>query len=187
MSGRIIFMTEEESMGRTLRAVLPKQFPDFLETEHWLILNHQGKSDLELSYPRKMREWREPGVQFIVVRDNDGADCGDLKTRLVSKVPLGAPKYLVRIVCQELEGWFLGDLEAVAAAYPAAARHNSFKSLSNRDPDKLTNASDLIKGLTGTGAKTVRAGEIAKQMEPARNRSTSFKVFMGGVAKFLAE
>ena len=51
MSGRIVFMTEELSMDATLRNLLPKLFPDFREFEHWLIIYHQGQSDLERSYP----------------------------------------------------------------------------------------------------------------------------------------
>lgn len=174
-------------MDAALRNLLPKLFPEFLEYEHWLIIHHQGKSDLERSYPRKMREWLEPGVRFIILRDNDGADCVALKQRLVSKIPDNAPEYLVRIVCQELEGWFLGDLDAVAAAYPFAARHQSFKSLSKKDPDELTNASELMKHLTGTQAKVSRASMIAQHMQPANNRSTSFHVFVNGLGRFLAE
>lgn len=185
MSGRIIFMTEEASMNATLRNLLPKLFPELREYEHWIIIHHQGKSDLEQSYPRKMKEWREPGVRFIILRDNDGADCVALKQRLVSKIPNNAPEYLVRIVCQELEGWFLGDLDAVAAAYPSAARHKSFKSLSKNDPDKLTNASELMKQLTGTQAKVGRASLIAQHMQPAKNRSTSFQVFVNGLSRFV--
>lgn len=173
-------------MDATLRNLLPNLFPDFREFEHWLIIHHQGKSDLERSYPRKMREWREPGVRFIILRDNDGADCLVLKHRLVSKVPNHAPEYLVRIVCQELESWFLGDLAAVTAAYPAAARHQQFKSLTKSDPDQLTNAADLIKQLTGTQAKIGRAGEIAKQMQSANNRSASFHVFVNGLSRFIS-
>ena len=173
-------------MDATLRKLLPKLFPDFREYEHWLIIHHQGKSDLERSYPRKMKEWREPGVRFIILRDNDGADCLILKQKLVSKIPNHAPEYLVRIVCQELESWFLGDLAAVTAAYPAAARQQQFKSLSRSDPDQLTNAADLIRNLTGTQTKIGRASEIAKQMQPARNRSTSFHVFVNGLSSFLS-
>jgi len=187
MSGRIIFMTEEASMEATLRTLLPKLFQDFREFEHWLILHHQGKSDLERSYPRKMTEWREPGVRFIILRDNDGADCLALKQRLVSKVPDNAPGYLVRIVCQQLEGWLIGDMDAVAAAYPAAARHQSFRKLSKSDPDSLTNASELIWQLTGTQAKINRASMIAKHMQPTTNRSISFRVFVNGINRFLAE
>lgn len=174
-------------MDAALRNLLPKLFPEFLEYEHWLIIHHQGKSDLERSYPRKMREWLEPEERFMIFRDNDGADCVALKQRLVSKIPDNAPEYLVRIVCQELEGWFLGDLDAVAAAYPSAARHQSFKSLSKKDPDKLTNASELMKHLTGTQAKVSRASMIAQHMQPANNRSTSFHVFVKGLGRFLAE
>ena len=186
MKGRIIFMTEEESMGKALRELLPRLFPAFLEHEHWLILDHKGKSDLEASYPKKMRAWREPGVRFVILRDNDGSNCIQLKKYLLSKVPPKPPKHLVRIVCQELESWFIADLAAVAAAYPAAARQKAFRDLSKTDPDGLTNASELIRALTGTGAKRVRALEIAKQMQRDRNRSKSFKVFVQGVAKFFS-
>lgn len=173
-------------MDATLRNLRPKLFLDFREYEHWLIIHHQGKSDLERSYPRKMKEWREPGVRFIILRDNDGSDCLILKQRLVSKTPNPAPEYLVRIVCQEREIWFLGDLAAVAAAYPAAARQQQFKNLSRSDPDSLMNASDLIGYLTGTQTKIGRAGEIAKHMQPGKNRSTSFQVFVNGLSSFLS-
>lgn len=187
MNGRIIFMTEEASMDATLRNLLPKLFPELREYEHWLIIHHQGKSDLERSYPRKMKEWREPGVQFIILRDNDGADCLALKQRLVRMIPDNSPKYLVRIVCQELESWFLGDLKAVAGAYPAAVRHESFRKLSKTDPDRLTNASELMKHLTDTQAKISRAEKISKHMHPASNRSTSFQAFVNGLGRFLSE
>ena len=36
---------------------------------------HDGKDDLERSIPRKLRGWREPGVRFVIVRDNDRGDC----------------------------------------------------------------------------------------------------------------
>ncbi len=174
-------------MGAALRKLLPSLFPDFREYEHWLIIYHQGKSDLERSYPRKMREWREPGVRFIILRDNDGADCVVLKQKLVSLVPANSPEYLVRIVCQELEGWLLGDMDAVAAAYPGAARHQSFKKLSKTDPDTLTNASELMRYLTGTQAKVGRAALIAKHMQAANNRSASFHAFVSGLGRLLHE
>ena len=67
-------------MDAALRNLLPKLFPEFLEYEHWLIIHHQGKSDLERSYPRKMREWLEPGVRFIIFCDNDGGGLCGLET-----------------------------------------------------------------------------------------------------------
>jgi len=186
MSKRIIFMTEEESMGKTLRELLPALFPNFSEYEHWLIIDHKGKSDLEASFPKKMKAWCEPGVRFIILRDNDGSDCRHLKRNLMAKVPTNSPDYLVRIVCQELESWFIGDLDAVVAAYPSAIRHKVFNKLSKTNPDTLTNAAKLLTELTGTGAKRVRAVEIAKMMRMERNRSHSFKVFVNSVIHFLS-
>lgn len=174
-------------MSVTLRAVLPRVFPDFCEAEHWLVIDHQGKSDLEASFPRKMSAWREPGVRFIILRDNDGADCGILKERLLALMPSNSPEHRIRIVCQELESWFLGDLAAVATAFPSAKRESSFRTLRPRDPDTLTNASELLKNLTGTGAKVTRAIAIAAHMNPAANRSKSFEVLMSGVANLLSQ
>ena len=36
-----------------------------------LVIPHEGKSDLERSIPRKLKEWREPDVHFVIMRDND--------------------------------------------------------------------------------------------------------------------
>lgn len=187
MSGRIIFLTEEESMEHVIRNLLPNFFPDFRENEHWLVISHRGKSDLERSFPRRLREWKEPDARFIILRDNDGADCSKLKQDLVSMVPLDAPKYLIRLVCQELESWLLGDPKAIGEAYPSAARKGQFKTLSKKDPDQLSNASDLVNQLTGTKAKIVRATEIAKKMRPGLNQSKSFQTFLRGLSDFLSE
>ena len=80
---------------------------------------HEGKSDLDKSIPRKLKAWLEPGVRFVVVRDNDNADCSDIKAKLVRQCQqAGRPDTLVRLVCQELESWYIGDLAALAEAYP---------------------------------------------------------------------
>lgn len=174
-------------MAAVIRHLLPTLFPALREYEHWIVISHQGKSDLERSYPRKMQEWREPGVRFMLLRDNDGADCRALKQRLISRISDPAPEYLVRIVCQELECWLLGDMNAVAAAYPAAVRHQKFKHLAKRDPDRLNDAAGWMKQLTGTQSKTIRASTIAKHLQPTRNRSTSFQVFLSGLQRLFAE
>lgn len=181
MRGRIIFMTEERSMKAALCKILPKLAPEFREHEHWIILSHEGKADLEKSFPRKVKQWHEPGAQFVILRDNDGGDCRALKRRLLSMLPENAGSCLVRIVCQELESWLIGDADALAAAYPEAGKRDALKRLAKREPDLFTNASELIQQFTGTVAKALRAEQVAIHMEPARNRSTSFQVFLRGV------
>lgn len=187
MNARVAIMTEEESMTAFLRHVLPVVFPERVQNVDWLMIQHRGKSELEASMARKIRAWREPHSRFLIARDNDGADCKALKARLVSLLPdPPLPPYRVRIVCQQLESWLLGDPDALAAAYPQARRHPSFRSWTRPDPDKLPNAAELIHHLTGTRAKVTRADAIARYMDPARNRSRSFRVFLEGMEALLA-
>ena len=40
--------------------LLPLQYPDLT----FICLAHEGKSDLDMSIPRKLRAWREPGVRL---------------------------------------------------------------------------------------------------------------------------
>ena len=82
-----------------------------------LCIPHEGKSDLDRSIARKLAAWRIPGDHFVVLRDNDGADCVAVKRSLQALCAQGGrPETMVRLVCQELEGWYLGDLAALAAA-----------------------------------------------------------------------
>jgi len=77
---RVVFLLEERSMQVLLDGLLPRLFPGL----PFLCVPHEGKRDLELSIPRKLRAWQEPGVRFVVIRDNDGGDCLQLKGELQS-------------------------------------------------------------------------------------------------------
>ena len=56
---RLVLLLEESSMQALLDGLLPRLFP----TLQFLCVPHDGKTDLEQSVPRKLREWREPGVR----------------------------------------------------------------------------------------------------------------------------
>ena len=176
-------------MAETLRGLFPTVFPDWRENENWIPVPHRGKSDLEKSIPIKMRGWREPGVRFVIVRDNDGGDCSARKKHLhllTTGVGVNRKRVLIRIVCQQLESWFLGDLDAVQAAYPHAKVSEASLPAKYRNPDTVNNASEELETLTGVSGKTTRAGLIAAQMRPERNRSISFRVFLDGVKSMAA-
>ena len=97
---RVVFLLEEYSMQALLDGLLPRLFPDL----PFQCVPHDGKGDLEKSILRKMRGWREPGVRFIVVRDNDREDCLRLKDHLCGLCANHPEEdWLVRIACQELE------------------------------------------------------------------------------------
>lgn len=57
----------------------------------------------------------KPDSVFLVMRDQDRADCRDVKARLQDLVRATGKqdKTLIRIACHELESFYLGDLEAV--------------------------------------------------------------------------
>jgi len=182
--GRLIFLLEEASMVELLRGVLPKLFPDWLENHHWIAVPHSGRSDLEASVPRKLRAWNRPEDCFVILRDNDGGNCRIHKKRLLN-LAKAKPKeqVLVRIVCQELEGWFLRDLPAVSKAYPIAARSLKRTHRKFPDPDRMTNASDELHQLTKVPGKVGRAKAISSHMNVDANLSHSFQVFVAGLKR----
>ena len=161
-----------------IRHLMLQLHPQRQEGLDWHTISFSGKADLEKNCGQKIKSWNYNNPTFIIMRDNDGADCIALKARLECKVQhLGKP-YKIRLVCQELESWFLGDLTAVQAAYPASNALQNQSKATYRDPDSLTNASELLSQITGTKAKVGRAQSIAKHLSLAQNTSTSFNVFL---------
>ena len=140
----IVFLTEEESMKGCLEVILPQLWPGSWEGVNWLVLSFQGKSDLEKSIPQKMRAWNYGNPHFIILRDGDGGDCVEIKRKLHDLAFSHGKPFHVRIVCQELESWLLGDLDAVKCAYPQAKIPSRMKK-KFREPDILEKPSEKLK------------------------------------------
>jgi hypothetical protein len=180
---RFVFLLEEPSMEAALDDLLRREIPP----ERYVLIAHEGKRDLDASIPRKLRAWREPGMRFVVVRDSHSEECKRLKARLKQLCARARrPDTLVRIVCRELESWFLGDLQAVADAFgqPRILRH--IKRRAFQDPDSLTNACEELLKLVPGYQKRGGARAIAPRMLPERNRSHSFGVFWESVCDLAA-
>ncbi|WP_347489642.1 DUF4276 family protein [Desulfoscipio sp. XC116] len=178
---KIVFMLEEPSMKELLDKLLPQLLPQGVD---FMTVPHEGKQDLERSIRRKLRAWNEPGVRFIIVRDQDGGNCFRIKGDLLNICKLaGRPDSVIRIVCNELESWFLGDLVAVAAAYdkPRIARLQGKRKY--RNPDNVTNAAEELKKLVPEYQKLQGARRIANHIDRDRNISNSFRVFLEGVLR----
>ena len=153
----IVLLTEEQSMAECLKVIIPQLWPDSTEGVDWFVLSFQGKSDLKKSIPQKMRGWNYGNPHFIILQDNDGGDCVAIKRELYNiSHPYGKP-FHVRIVCQELESWLLGDLEAIRQSYPQEKIQNETKF---RNPDNLGNASQELERLINIKAKVQRAKKI---------------------------
>jgi len=174
----IVILSEERSMRVTLVPLFARLYPSLVEGIHWQVIHFQGKADLEKNFPRKMEGWSHLSPHLIILRDNDGADCQALKARLTERAAATGKPFHIRIVCQELESWLLGDLAAVEAAYPGSRATTFAGTAKYRDPDKLTNASAELAKLISIPGKISRAHAVAKHLQPEVNRSHSFLVFL---------
>lgn len=168
-------------MKSFLDGLLPRVLPSEVTVQYVV---HEGKSDLEKSIPRKLRAWNTPDTHFVVVRDQDSGDCKVIKARLLG-LCAGAQRtdVLVRIACHELEAWFLGEMDAVAAAFhqPSLARHHGERKF--KDPDALGSPSRELAKLVPGYQKVGGARRIAEHFEPARCTSISFQVFLSGLLR----
>ena len=177
---RVVFLLEERSLRVLLEGLLPRQFPGL----PFLCIEHEGRSDLERSIPRKLRAWREPGVRFVIVRDNDGGDCRVLKRKLRRLCREGGRKdALVRIACQELEAWYLGDPDGLEQAYRDHALRPLRTKARFRDPDAVVQPSKVLEELLPAFQKVSGARLMAGVLSRERNTSASFRVFMDGVER----
>ena len=175
---RAVFLLEEYSMKVLLDTLLPRLIPGL----QFLCVPHEGKQDLEKSVPKKLRAWREPGVCFVVIRDNDGGDCHQLKDRLVILCRNGRRQdTLVRIACQELEAWYLGEPAALASAFENERLGDLGAKARYRDPDSVVRPSAEIEGLVPEFQKVSGARRMAMHLTREGNRSRSFQVLVEGI------
>ncbi len=160
-----------------LDGLLPRLFPNL----PFLCVPHEGKQDLEKSIPRKLRAWQEPGVRFCVIRDNDGADCRVLKQNLAALCGQGGRKdTLVRIACQELEAWYFGAPDALAAAFGRPALLGIAARARFRDPDAVVQPAAALAELVPEFQKVSGARSLARVLR-RENVSRSFQVLMAGI------
>lgn len=190
-------LVEEYSAELVLRTLVPKVVgPDV----SFAVRRFQGKPDLLKRLPGVLRGYAAriswEALRVVVLIDRDAEDCRKLKSALVrmsAEAGLRADAILHRIVVDELESWFLGDVPALCAAYGRLPKDLG-KQARYRDPDDTGKASraleDLLrsKGYHRNGlAKTVAAEAIAPHMDVENNRSQSFQVFRDGLRCLVKE
>jgi hypothetical protein len=178
----LVFLTEEPSMATLLNGLLPRLFPGLA----FRCVPHEGKNDLKRSIPRKLRAW-EHDARFIVLIDNDGGDCLARKQEIARLcADAKRPDTLVRIVCQELEAWYLGDFSAVAEAFNAPKLVGTGKKAKFRDPDALSKPSVELERLVPAFQKTSGARAMAGTLKRTGNASASYNALLAGVERLAA-
>ena len=179
----LVILTEERSMEPVLRSILKK-----LDVDQTLvtIISHEGKSDLERSIPRKLRGWLDPKARFLILRDNDRGNCTKRKSHLLSLVSGTGrePHTMVRIVCQELEAWFLADPDALERAGYLKVGHRP--AFTKNDPDIIPHPVHVMKNLWRGYGKGSGAAKIAPHLDLNNTRSASFRNTVSAIRQLLA-
>lgn len=190
-------LVEEPSCEAALERLLPKLVGPSVT---WAIHAHQGKPDLLGKLEGRLRgyaAWMPDDYRIVVLVDRDSEDCHELKRRLEEAAERAglsgaAPVRLKnRIAIEELEAWFLGDVEALRAVFPkvpaSLGRQEAF-----RDPDAVRGGTaerleQVLQqaGYMQGGLQKIRlAREVSAHMDPDRNRSRSFAVFCRAIREF---
>ena len=169
----------------------------------------EGKDDMLEELPKHLKghQWIPDDWRIIVLIDEDRRDCHELKAYLeksssmrrgLSRNPARAPnedfQVVNRLAIEELEAWFFGDIEALHAAYPRIPENLQSKA-KYRNPDAIQGGtSEALARLliqknyyTERISKPTVAQNIAQYMEPDRNRSKSFQVFVEGLKACVGE
>lgn len=124
----------------------------------------------------------QPDVKFVIVQDQDSAECTKVKELLGKLAEPSGREVLIRIACRELESWYFGDLGAVSMAYGQDIRGLSQKR-KYRNPDLIGNPREELRKLFPGYQQLEGARKIAIHMDIENNSSTSFQYFVSGVRK----
>lgn len=205
----------EDSSGEKLLAAL---LPQLLGEPHtWRVHAYKGigripknmnagadpaKRILLDQLPRLLQGYgRTPGIDaVVVVLDTDKRNCVDflaeLKTVADACVPV--PNTLFRLAIEEVEAWYLGDQDALLAAYPRAKRDVLGRYVQDSPCDTCELLADAI--YKGGSAAIKKAGwplpgqikhEWAEKIGPLliaeRNVSPSFGKLRDGLRRLIAE
>lgn len=169
----LVFLLEGPSEKEAIVAWLPVLLPAQTQA-HFIVFD--GKQDMEKRMALKMRHWRLPASRFIVLRDQDSGDCGQVKAALWARcVEAGREaETLVRVACHELESFFLGDWLAVARGFGVPRLAELDRKAIYRDPDRITLPEAELRRHIPSYQKREGARRIAPHMDLQRNRSRSF-------------
>jgi hypothetical protein len=199
---RVEFLVEELSAKAALEQLLPRLLPGCAcrvrAFEGWQDLLGQLPALLQ-GYHRRIFREGDADLRVVVLLDGDGICTrrkADLEARakgagLVTKTT-AAPgqvfQVLNRVAVQELEALWLGDRDAIMAAYDGVKPHH-FKGIKERETDAPLKPSEVLWAVLKQGRhfltgkqKTRWATDISRHIEPARNTSPSFQYFCAGLA-----
>lgn len=168
----LIVFTEEPSMKVTVGEITKKLGIDLRGVR---IISFDGVGNLEKDLPAQLRAIaKDPSAKALILRDNDNGNCADHKARLDQMVRQAGMtgRSRIRIVCQMLEGWFIGDTDALTKSKHL---HKPIpKRLRACNPDDQANPKAELRNLRDGYTEIKGAQAIAPHLTLSGNRSKSF-------------
>lgn len=206
---QLFIHVEEPSMEAALKILIPKLLGG--DAVDLRIIDHGSKQGLLQKLPQRLRGYSRlpaPRPRVLVLVDRDKDDCRDLKatleraalnaglhTKTAPCLADGTFSVVNRVVVEELEAWFFGDVLALTQAFPGVPITLATRG-GYRDPDAITGGTweALLRILKRAGhyagsdrlPKIEVARKVAARMESDRNQSRSFKAFVEGLQSLLA-
>jgi len=184
---RIIHIfTEEPSAKNIFDILLPKILPDGV---FFRVYPHQGKQDLEKALRTTVPSISKmPGAKILITRDQDSSDCIEVKEEIKAIIADKCHcEYFIRIICRELESWFLGDLKAIESAYSRFKPENFINKADFRNVDRITQPNVYLLKIIPeyNNRETLPKLEVSQTIAPflnlETNRSTSFNCTIAAI------
>ena len=180
----ILFLLEEESACEMLKKLMPRLFPS-LSCKY---RKFSGKPDLLSRLEKTMRNHPDKGCHFVIVCDQDADDCIELKQKISESCQKAGRKTMchIRIVCRELESWYLAQLDVVSQHFgvPEVVNHQN----KYRYPDHIEKPSKILERITKGNYQKVKGSRImGEYLNPTVDRSISFKNFLEVLKKLTSQ
>ena len=209
-------LVEDSSGSKLIETLLPAVIGQQGAPHSWRVHPYKGigrlpaglsakadpaKRALLAQLPRLLTGYaKTPGIDaVVVVLDGDQRDCKaflkELKTLLQQCRP--APNALFRLAIEEVEAWYLGDRQALLAAYPKAKK----EVLGRYEQDSVCGTWELLADAVhpGGAASIQKTGwplpgqmkhgwaeRIGPLLDIERNQSPSFCKFRDGLRRLVA-
>jgi hypothetical protein len=211
----IEILVEDRSGKLLLESLVPRIIGEHGQPHTWRLIPYRGIG----SIPKELKDvpdpsrrvllnrlpallqgyGKTPGIDaVVVVVDNDRRDCRDFLRELqgVHERCSPRPLTLFRLALEEIEAWYLGDMEAVRAAYP----NLKGRALEGYAQDACVGTWELLAeavypggstklrttGYAQTGAlKCEWAQQIGPLMNIEENLSPSFQKFRDGMRRLV--
>ena len=195
-----------------MEAFLNEMLPRFLDPAIvWKPINYGSKHRLLTTLPTRLRGYANfsPALRpkSLVLVDRDDDDCLDLKAQLETACRAASLTTLAvaeagqsfdvvnRVVIEELEAWYFGDIDALCAEWPGIPVTLG-KQARFRNPDGIAGGTHeaLLSVLQRAGhfkgldrlPKIEAARRMGKRVDPANNQSHSFRAFLTGLCALVA-